>query len=115
MPNWYLWLTLTSLLYAGLSIILFRQFTARRINREIKESGEYYLSSDDKVGYTLLSIALAILLPKKWANITVPQAIINSNAVKKISISHLDIALSTSYIISTICLLLVIFYGTKFI
>ncbi|HEY7772886.1 MAG TPA: hypothetical protein VIC26_06880, partial [Marinagarivorans sp.] len=78
------------------------------------ESGEYYLSTDDKVGYTLLSIALAILLPLKWAKIAVPDAIIDSSSVKKLRITTKDIFLSASYVASIVSFLFIGVYSITF-
>ena len=58
---------LISILAWGLSLILFGQITAKQINKKIRDSGNYSMSVDDKVGYTLFAIALAVTLPSALA------------------------------------------------
>lgn len=115
MPVWYLWALTIALFYFGFSVIAFSQITVRRINRKVKDAGEYYLSTEDKVGYTLLNVALAILLPLHIAEKYVPKIIIDAHTIKKIELKPYDYFFSISYMLSMVIFLVIGLWGTKYV
>ena len=115
MPDWYLITFVVILFYSGVSTILFRLFTVKRINRDIRANGEYYLSTEDTTGYSLFDIALSILLPLKWAEIIVPKIIIDANSVKKLNIKTKDIILGYCFMTSTLGFLAIGLYGVRYV
>ncbi|BCD97883.1 hypothetical protein MARGE09_P2084 [Marinagarivorans cellulosilyticus] len=115
MPNWYLIAFVIALLYFGASTILFRLLTVKRINREVRANGEYYLSTEDSVGYSFFDIALSILLPLKWAKIVAPKIIIDAHSIKKLDIKIKDIVLSYCFMTSTIVFLAIGLYGSRYV
>ena len=95
-----------SLMFLAVSTISFRIVTAKRLNREIEQSGEYYLSTEDKVGYTLFDIALAIILPLRLAKKIIPKWIANPESINKLKPTTMDKVLSYCFLISSILFLM---------
>ena len=115
MPDWYLIAFVTILFYFGASAILFRLLTVKRINRDIRTNGEYYLSTEDAIGYSLFDIAFSIILPLKWAKIVVPKIIVDASRVKKLKIKTTDIMLGYCFITSSIGFLAIALYGSSYV
>ena len=110
MLSWDLIAFSLTFLFAAISTILFSRMTAKKINKKIKLAGHYYMCVDDRVGYTLLSMALAISLHKKIAKRCVPSAFLDVDIVKEYAIYPKDKYLSFLYIVSTsfFCIYLII-------
>lgn len=85
----------------GLSIILFSQITAKQINNKIRDSGDYSMSVDDKVGYSLFSIAIAVTLPTKIAQKFILREILDVNTAKKFAINPRDKILGLIFLLMT--------------
>ena len=68
----------------GASILYFGQVTFKRINKRIRESGEYCMSIDDKIGFSFVSMAFAIVFPEKFAQRFIFKGMLDVELVKSL-------------------------------
>ena len=110
----YLALFGASFLLAGIATILFSRVTAKHINQKIEASGHFYMCVADKIGYTLHSMALALILPRRYAYKMVPAAFLDVDMVKEFSENPKDKVLAYTYFTFTSLFLGILVWGMIF-
>ncbi len=115
MPDWYLLFFVISLVFLGSSTILFRSITVEKIKKEMSVSQEYYMSMDDKLGYSLIDISLSIILPLRWAKKIVIKAIACPDKIKNTQPNFLDKFLSYCFILSVMNIAILMIVGSQYI
>ena len=100
--DWAIGFWVLSLFTWGTSIILFNRITIKNVNIKIKDAGYYYLSTEDKVGFTLLSMALAATLPAHIAQRAIPLLFLDAVVAKKFFVNPRDKILGFALLASSI-------------
>lgn len=79
----YLALFVASFLHAIIATILFSRVTAKHISQKTEACGHFYMCIGDKFGYTLRSMALALIRPRQYAYRLLPVAFLDVGMVKE--------------------------------
>lgn len=101
MENWEILIWISSLFLWALFIISFTRISVKNVNRQIKNAGLYYLSTEDKVGFTLLSMALAAVFPAHWAQKAIPPLFLDAKVAKKYFVYPRDRILGVGLLLSS--------------
>lgn len=90
----------------GVGIIAFSRISVKEVNKKIEASGHYFMSTGDKVGLTLISMALAATLPCSVAQKFIPAVFLDVAVAQKHFTYPRDKILGLSLIASTILMFL---------
>ncbi len=101
MGDWAVLIWIFSLFLWGVFIISFSRISVKNVNKKIKNAGLYYLSTEDKVGFTLLSMALAAVFPAHWAQKAIPPLFLDAKVAKQYFVYPRDKILGVGLFLSS--------------
>lgn len=100
MQIWYIAAVVTSLMLSAVFTICFSQISVRQIKQKIKASGAYFISSEERIGFTLFCFAFAVIFPTKIARTLVPPAFLDVKLAKSFGRYPRDKILGSLFLIS---------------
>lgn len=101
MENLAIFIWIASLFLWAIFIIAFSRISVKNVNKQIKNAGLYYLSTEDKIGFTLLSMALAAVFPASLAQKAIPPLFLDAKVAKQYFVYPRDRVLGVGLFLSS--------------